>query len=193
MFARLFFSQKCRRGFTSPRLRGEVGAQRRVRGPLSMGGARDRNVVGALNHRCRVAFSGAPSPGARAFHARTIAEALLRRPSPRTAAEGGLCSPRARGEVRERPRHAKIFPGQPCRRRGEVNPVELLREKTREHFSVPTRSERKTLDRTKDLLQIAIVSPDSPPPAGAASLGPGFYSRSLISGFSCKTAVNSEL
>jgi hypothetical protein len=56
----------------------------RVRGRVSMGGARDKSIVDALNHRCRVVFSGAPSPGVRAFHA------------------GTPTSPRARGEVRER-------------------------------------------------------------------------------------------
>ena len=68
----------------------------RVRGRLRMGGAGDKEVIDSLNHRCRVAFLGAPSPGARALHARTPT------------------SPRARGEVRETPPYANIFPGQPC-------------------------------------------------------------------------------
>jgi len=68
----------------------------RVRGRLRMGGAGDKEVIDSLNHRCRVVFLGAPSPGVRALHARTPT------------------SPRTRGEVRERPRRANIFPGQPC-------------------------------------------------------------------------------
>ena len=82
--------------------RSDCGAIR-VRGRFSVGGARDRNVVGALIHRFRVAFLGAPSPGARAFHART------------------LTSPRARGEVRGRPHHARFFPGQPCAHMGSLS------------------------------------------------------------------------
>jgi hypothetical protein len=54
----------------------------------------------ALNHRCRVAFLSAPSPGARAFHARTPT------------------SPRTRGEVRNRLRRAGIFPLTALRRAG---------------------------------------------------------------------------
>jgi hypothetical protein len=68
------------------RLRGEVGSPQaiRVRGRLRMGGASDKKAVGVLNHRRRVVFLGAPSPGAHAFHARTPT------------------SPRARGEVKRR-------------------------------------------------------------------------------------------
>ena len=69
-----------------------------------MGGASDKKVVGVLNHRCCVVFLGAPSPGARAFHARTPT------------------SPRARGEVREGLHRANIFSGQRCctRERGRL-------------------------------------------------------------------------
>jgi hypothetical protein len=87
------------RGITSPRLRGEVGSHDdakhrhaiRVRGRLGMGRAGDKKVIDALNHRCRVVFLGAPSPGARAFHARTPT------------------SPRTRGEVRNSPCHDSNF------------------------------------------------------------------------------------
>jgi hypothetical protein len=89
----------------------------RVRGRFRVRGVSDRCITNALNHGCRVVLSGAPLPGVRALHAPTIAEASLRHPSPRTAAEGSLCSPRARGEVRKRPRAPRIFspdsPAQP--------------------------------------------------------------------------------
>ena len=68
----------------------------RVRGHLRMGGASDRDIKSPSNHRCRVSFLGAPSPGVRALHARTPT------------------SPRARGEVRKRPRRASFSPDSPA-------------------------------------------------------------------------------
>jgi len=55
----------------------------RGEGAFNMGGAVDRNVVSALNYRFRVAFLGAPSPGARAFHARTPTSPRARESSDR--------------------------------------------------------------------------------------------------------------
>ena len=41
----------------------------RVRGPLRVGGANEK-ARDTMNHGCRVASAGAPSPGIRALHAR---------------------------------------------------------------------------------------------------------------------------
>src|SRR5450756_600159 len=100
-FERVHLAPPAGRGRITTTMRSIVGAFR-VRGRLRVGGASDEKVIDALNHRCRVVFLSAPSPGARAFHARTPT------------------SPRTRGEVRERLRRAGIFPGQACRTRGQV-------------------------------------------------------------------------
>src|ERR1700676_4534127 len=103
-FDRVHLSPLAGRGRIAMAMR-SIASAIRVRGRRRMGGAGDKKVMDALNHRCRIVFLGAPeselrssrSPGARAFRARTIAEASLRRPSPR-----------------ERPHRANIFPGQSC-------------------------------------------------------------------------------
>jgi hypothetical protein len=64
----------------------------RVRGPLRVGGANEK-AHDTMNHGCRIASVGAPSPGIRALHARIPT------------------SPRKRGEVRT-DRAARIFLGQ---------------------------------------------------------------------------------
>ena len=118
-----FFAQVLS-GLTSPRLRGEVGSPQAIRvwGRRRMGGANDKKVVGILNHGCRVVF-WAFLTGARAFHAR---DSDL---SPRAGRGKNATAPRQyfpgtalrkRGEARERLHRANIFPGQPCRLRGEV-------------------------------------------------------------------------
>src|SRR4051812_31872777 len=72
----------------------------RVRGHLRVGGVTDRDITIAFNHRLRVVFSGAPSPGVRTLHVRT----------PSSKSELRSSRPRARGEVRNS-RAVPIFPG----------------------------------------------------------------------------------
>src|SRR4051794_26362703 len=89
--ARLDLAPLAGRGRTAMTMR-SIGVAIRVRGRFHKGGVGDKSIVDALNHRCRIAFSDAPSPGARAYHARAPT------------------SPRSGGEVRKRPRHASIAP-----------------------------------------------------------------------------------
>jgi hypothetical protein len=114
------------------------GRQRQQRGFHDLRGNRD-----IYRHSARVIFSPlAPPLWKRPLtrsprFARTIAKALLRRPSPRTAAEGGLCSPRKRGEVRHR-HHSSLECRKrltsfrhmrwPCRARGEVTALQRRRK-----------------------------------------------------------------
>jgi hypothetical protein len=89
----------------------------RVRGPLRVGGANEK-ARDTMNHRCRVASVGAPSPGIRALHARIPT------------------SPRKRGEVRTS-RAPRIFsPDSPAR--GEDRPI-----RRKKRCSDPTRLLRR--------------------------------------------------